>query len=179
VEVADMEENDDRLLKMLLSYRSYYGSYHDHKEKMAWLGALSLIAGCSFLLYSKYKEEKVIIPIEGPEGWIAFLIIVGTVIVLFKFVHFQLKGRKFAATVELASTNLITCILQKCEMDLRPAYYKNQKDRRFPKALVEQMNSVESYITKNLKWDQLCHYGPMGLWSFVLFLKIYHKLIFS
>ena len=88
------------------------------------------------------------------------------------FVGFQLKWRRFAAQVEAATTNLITCILSNCtlEIDLRPY---EVSDRRWPKGLRKQIEEMSEPLKKRLRINEGIHCFALLLWFFVLICKLY------
>ncbi|MGA9755276.1 MAG: hypothetical protein WBV23_09035 [Desulfobaccales bacterium] len=91
-----MSNNNDEKVRtnFILSYRDYYGRYHDHKEKMAWI-ATSLYLGGIWFIYS----ANALCAAQKPRiMFISFIFIC-------LFVWWQFRQRKFASEIVFSITN--------------------------------------------------------------------------
>jgi hypothetical protein len=129
------KESRDFLRRMLLSYRDYYGNYHNHKENMAWIatvfyvgvigGSLKLVSAC----------DNCVLKLSACIIVILFSFLIGN------FVRQQLESRYNAHCVVRACS---ICIVNLSDpTDPRFDIPKNVKtcgDSLFPQFLQDEIN---------------------------------------
>ncbi len=87
--------------QLVTAYRTFYGSYHNHKEQMAY-GATVL-----------YVSAATAVTLTGPSiwkyptpNWLTSILLIATAVIAFLFVGWQLRKREFAADMVAACTTL-------------------------------------------------------------------------
>lgn len=124
------------LEEMILSYRDYYGSYHHHKENMAYTAATLYLAGATTLVV-----KGAAIWDWGQEWFVIALLLISGVLG-FAFVCWQLYQRAIAADVVMACTSVITMLLasdKSRKSDLLP---KSWHGIPVPKILFDELKSM-------------------------------------
>jgi hypothetical protein len=135
-----MEAKKKEFVELLKSLRDYYGPYHDHKETMAWVATVALVSICSVMLLTPgilnglYKNWYNLLAVS-----IVFTLVSG---LFFCFVFWQFRRREFASNTIIASTNIISKILDNDRLKL------NLKKGEFngtllPKALIDEYRLIE------------------------------------
>ncbi|MGA1841919.1 MAG: hypothetical protein ACMUIU_14975 [bacterium] len=95
-------DKNKELLDLVKSYHDYYGTYHHHKEIMAYSATGLFLTGCSYICFNKNTYAY-------PISIILIIFILG--ILLIFFIVWQLRQRLFAANMVSACINLISKIL--------------------------------------------------------------------
>lgn len=135
-----MEAKKKEFIDLLKSFRDYYGSYHDHKETMAWVATVAFVSICSLLLLTSgivtglYKNWYNLITVS-----IILTLLSGLFVC---FIFWQFRRREFANNTVIASTNIITKILDndRLKLNLKKGEYRGTL---WPKALIDEFRHVE------------------------------------
>jgi len=89
--------------EMILSYRDYYGSYHHHKEQMAYGATVLYLTGATFVILNGRTIKESSVPSFVVVGLLAAAFLL-TVL----FVFWQFRKRELAADIVEACTTLLT-----------------------------------------------------------------------
>ena len=131
-----MVEKENNAYNLIISYRDYYGTYHHHKEQMAFSGTGLFLAGVTALIFRDPSTNT--LPWEVP----TLLIVAG--LAIFFFIAWQFELRRYAANMVDSCTNLAAIWLNNLPSlesdDLSPKFYNNNC---FPKALVCEFERIK------------------------------------
>lgn len=167
----DEDKSRKELLSFLESQQNYYGTYHHHKETMAWSGVALYFAGVVAL--ANFAPESPSARFAGT----LFAIFISAA--LFQFVMKQhewrrVGGKIVAKCLELRC-NLIGNTLKIMEHDMSPTPLQNT-ECIFPKKLVELINeqreptttkfSIRDFLRQSDKRERLIY--SMLLLAFVM-----------
>ncbi|MBN2324028.1 MAG: hypothetical protein JXQ30_09850 [Spirochaetes bacterium] len=135
-----MEAKKKEFVELLKSLRDYYGPYHDHKETTAWVATVAFVSICSVMLLTPgilrglYKNWYNLLSVS-----VAFTLLSG---LFFCFVFNQFRRREFANNTVIASTNIISKILDndRLKLDLKKGEFNGTL---LPKALIDEYMLIE------------------------------------
>ncbi len=135
-------QRENNFRELLHNYRNYYGTYHHHKEMMAWLATTFYISGS---IYFFFKLENLIN--DKFYNLVAFIIvfIIITVITVF-FLKWQFSQRSFASRIVSACTTILTCRLSQSQLpddSFKPYSFKKNNKDKWPRILVEYAERKE------------------------------------
>ena len=153
---------------LLLSYRDYYGSYHHHKERMAYTAATLYLGAATAAIFEGHDILG-----SGFRTPIIVIMLVAGVLVGFSFVVWQLGNRRRAGDIVSASTSLLAKQLagelEKPDMS-RWRYW----DQDFPKFLVDQLDHVADLrgLFRGAGPSETITWIAMGLWTLLATLRI-------
>ena len=121
---------------LIASYRDYYGTYHHHKEQMAY-GATVLYLGATTAVAF---QGSAIWQYRTPD-WLTTLLLVGSAVVTFLFVWWQMRQREFAADLVAACTALYARSVASTlsSPDLSAKKYRSHE---FPTVLVKELEDI-------------------------------------
>ena len=131
---------DTKMLEdLILSYRDYYGTYHHHKERMAY-GATALYLAAAAVVASQATEVlKWTVPKDALITLLIFSAVAG-----FAFVWWQLRNRAIANDIVFACTTVATALVSvqngTALPDVTPTDYWRHSIS-FPKVLVDALCS--------------------------------------
>ena len=121
---------------LLLSYRDYYGTYHHHKEQMAYGATVLYLSVASALIL----KGPAIFGNSGPSVLeVKFLLL--TIILGFLFVGWQLRNRETAADLILACTMLAARRLADA-LQSPDVQHREWKGLELPGALVDVLGDI-------------------------------------
>lgn len=165
---------DKKLLEdLILSYRDYYGTYHHHKERMAY-GATALYLAAAAVVASHATE---IFKWPVPKDFLIVLLIVSA-IAGFAFVWWQLRNRAVGNDIVFACSTVATTLLFTTTLpDVTPTDYRRHSIS-LPKVLVEALcshaNSRKPLDSPRI--SEALTYLLMSLWSIAAFLALFRAL---
>jgi len=177
-------DNNKNALNLIISLGKSYGSYHHHKELMAFriviiylLGATALVIQGE-LFWRKFYNSF--------EFFVVAIAIILSAVGAFKYVRWQLKNRQIAADLVVACTNLATHLLANPESDkeeMEPTSLKGEDwirpESQLPKALVdayEKTRDKKKYSGNPIVSEKLT-YGFMGLWTLAAAIPLWKNFI--
>jgi hypothetical protein len=157
-----------KLEELVLSYRNYYGTYHDHKEQMAFSATTIYLAGATAVIVQAESISNWLVPKEK-----LIFLLTSTFIIAFWFVIAQFCKRDTAADIAQACTTLATHLLtwSPCGQDYILKCYKGIN---FPSALTEELKTIRANRSKQhifKRWlsgtglSALLSYLVMAAWS--------------
>jgi hypothetical protein len=137
---ALIEAKKKEFVELLKSFRDYYGRYHDHKETTAWVAMVAFVTICSVMtltpgiLTGLYRNWYNLLTVS-----VAFTLLSGF---FFRFVFWQFRRREFANNTVIASTNIISKILDsdRLKLDLKKSDFNGIL---LPKALIDEYRHVK------------------------------------
>ena len=122
------------------SFRDYYGTYHHHKEVMAWVTTVLFLGICSSMMLNTGIIETLNINLLN----FLFVSVFFTFIFSFFFylLYWQFRKREFANNIVLACTNLISRIFEneRIKLDLKKG---NLYGAFWPKALINEYRNIK------------------------------------
>ena len=135
-----METKKRDFIDLLKSFRDYYGTYHHHKEVMAWAAILLFIGICSTLLF----RTGIIENLHKDLSNFLFISVFFNVVFSFFFslLNWQFKKREFANNIVIACMNLISRIFEneRIKLDMKKS---NFYGIYWPKVLIDEVQSVK------------------------------------
>lgn len=168
-------EADRRAYDLIRSYRDYYGSYHHHKEVMAYSVTVLYLGGTAALVF----QDPPIWTWFSPSALLFILLGVSSA-TAFAFVVWQLRNREFAADMVAACTDLAArwLINQPTPADLQERTFRG---RQWPDALVRQMNSI---VNTRRWWEgprisEILAYVIMGSWTLLVLARVLYTCVKS
>ncbi len=163
---------------LIISYRDYYGSYHHHKENMAYVATTLYLAAATWVIFKGAGLWDKVDPV-----WLLYVLLITGIATGFAFVWWQLDKRDFAADLVEACTIVIAERLAGGlnPPELDPANYKGLC---FPQVLVKELERIK----KNLKWYEFYKGSRvskcvtlfiMGIWTLGALVSISFPLIWT
>lgn len=153
---------------LLLSYRDYYGNYHNHKEQMGY-GAAVLFLG---LASAAIVQDRLPSQQSGP-GAVEIVMGVLTAGVAFLFVWWQLRRREDAADMVKACTVLLarSVASQLGSPSLAPTQWRGIS---VPADLATELNTIagDRRILADPRLSEVLTYFTMALWAVVAGLRV-------
>jgi hypothetical protein len=113
---------------LIISYRDYYGQYHNHKEQMAFSAAALYLTSATALVLMDTCTFK-----ELMKGMPLIAISLSAVLA-FIFICWQLENRILAAAIVKACDELLADIEGGCDLE-----YGDYKNIKFPKLLIYKL----------------------------------------
>lgn len=113
---------------LIINYRDYYGSYHNHKEKMAYAATTLYLAAATWVILEGSNPWGEVGPV-----WLLCILIFAGIATGFAFVYWQLDKRDFAANIVKACTTLAA-------RNFKPKEYGGLD---FPQDLVEKLKKIK------------------------------------
>lgn len=163
----------DRIV-VITSLLTAQGTYHNHKERMAYNAATLYMAGATALILAPPFWQFYPKP--------AFVLFVVALIAIaaigFVYVRWQLRMRRIAAVRVSACWNLATIWLHTSPTpaDLEPSVETVQSLHRsalvFPKALIEQFGPVGEITDQGLRTSVFTTYLIMIAWAGVAIVRV-------
>lgn len=174
-----MGENKMNINDLIISYRNGLGSYHHHKEQMAYRIALIYLLGAIALaIQGKSYLDKIFNPIE--------FVVIKSVIVLsalgaFKYVIWQFKNRQFASDMITACNNMATrwLIVEPKPEELEAEKIKCDRwvhpESLWPKAIKDEYEKIcdNRGLLGSPRYSEYLAYGLMGLWTIAALIRIW------
>lgn len=120
---------------LILAHRDYYGTYHHHKENMAYT-VTGLYLGAAAVLLSQAGQVWKLAP-----AWVIVVLALSSSAAGFAFVIWQLRQREVAADIVMACTSLLSRMVSVQQQDITPDKYKKLA---LPKVLVDELNSINN-----------------------------------
>jgi hypothetical protein len=124
------------LEEMILSYRDYYGSYHHHKENMAYTATTLYLAGATTLVVNGAAVWN------WADEWLVISLLLVSGILGFAFVCWQLYQRAIAADVVMACTSITTTLLTSGKSNKSNLLPKSWHGISVPKILFDELESI-------------------------------------
>jgi hypothetical protein len=127
--------NED-FFKLILSYRDYYGRYHDHKEKMAWLAIAIYFPGFYFIV-NNFSNLRL-------TSFLGYIILSISMLLYFWYLIWQFRRREISDIFAIACTNILTkCFDDNYMIETNPV---KCRDCSWPAALIREIK--ENVIEK-------------------------------
>jgi hypothetical protein len=149
-------------IDVVLSHRSFYGAYHNHKEQIAHGAAILYIGAATALIIRGYDI------LQPPRAKSTILMLFGlTFLFGLAFVTWQLWYREFAARVVAACTAISTRLL----LENQPAFDSTPTEYfgvSFPQSLVNELRARNRRPGTGSVMTILA----MILWSLVAFASV-------
>jgi hypothetical protein len=129
------------LEEVILQHRNYYGTYHHHKESMAYTAATLYLAAATALMIGK------------PEVWssvsacLVVVLLISSCAISFMFVGWQLYQRAIAADIVMACTSITTLLLTPTDRAAPNASPGRYRGLLFPQILVDELITLEQNRT--------------------------------
>ena len=156
-----MSTEEFSIEKIILSYRDYYGTYHNHKETMAWsataLYLVSIISITSFVSKNSFEWNTSILLIS---------LILSIFMISILFISEQLKAKSIAADM-VAAISVLLFKSRNTEYHFSNVDLNFDNNSLFPNFLNDEMKK-QRYITRSgreikdslllfvkLKWNKL------------------------
>lgn len=156
------------LLDVTCHHRAAANSYHDHKERSAYAATTLYLAGVSVWLLSK-------------DFWIgaicatlitsAIFTVISAVLVGL-FVHWQLRNRRWAATVEAACIAVSTKILSGAVSESTPIKAKSWGGHSWPTPLADELATAEPTVRRGVYLAEWLTLAVIVLWTVLLLGRI-------
>lgn len=155
--------------ELILSHRDYYGTYHHHKENMAYTAA------------TLYLTAATAVIIKGPEVWswtsacLVAVLLLSSCAIGFVFVVWQLYQRALAADIVMACTSIATILLTPPAGGAAPNVALGRyRGLPFPQILIDELNMVAQNRTLlgGPRPAAILTLLIMLTWSVVAFLRI-------
>jgi hypothetical protein len=159
--------------ELVSSYRDYYGSYHHHKEQMAYAVSVLYLGAATAVFFT------------GPRIWnypasnlLTTLVLIASFISAFAFVWWQMRQREFAAEMVAACTKLAAQSVSStlANPDLSETEYRRHL---FPAVLVEELKatrnerrSIRRFIS-GPRLSECITYLAIVLWSLAALASIW------
>jgi hypothetical protein len=125
------------LEELILSHLDYYGTYHHHKESMAFTAATLYISAATAVF------------IKGPEVWswgsacLVAVLLGSSCAIGFMIVGWQLYQRALAADIVMACTAVATTLLTPPAAGAGPnVLLSRYRGLPFPQILIDELNTV-------------------------------------
>lgn len=148
--------------ELVATYRDYYGTYHHHKEQMAYAATVLYLAGATTVAFTGPQIWQYPVP-----AWLISGVLLATAVVAFFFVWWQFRQREFAADMVAACTTLAAWSVAStlANPDLSTKSYKCHD---FPAVLVQRLEDTarKRGRTGGPRRSEGITYLIMGAWSF-------------
>jgi len=170
-----MSENqrENNLRELLHNYRNYYGTYHHHKEMMAWLATTFYISGS---IYFFFKLEN-FINNKCYNSVVFIIVFIIISVITFAFLWWQFSQRAFASRIVSACTTILTCRLSQSDLpddSFKPYSFKKHNRDKWPRVLVEYAERKERrYFAEIWTYSAITMFFLMVIFKFfVLVIKL-------
>ncbi len=153
---------------LLLSYRDYYGSYHHHKEQMAYTATTLYLGAATAAIFKGHDILG-----SGSQTPIIVIMLIAGVLAGFSFVAWQLANRRRAGDIVSACTALLAKQVAG-ELDKPDMSRRRYCDQDFPKFLVDQLDHVADSrrLFRGAGPSETITWIAMGLWTMLAALRI-------
>ncbi len=155
-------------MKVILSYRDYYGTYHNHKESVIYTTAGLFFTLLGFI--ANWKDD-ILYPLD-------FALAIISVILIFLFINNQFRLREDAARIAGACTDLIAKLIDKdtkiALMNSRETFHEKtwgNDGNKLPGALVELLES-DNRCYNRIKIQENLIYTGMFLGTLIILVYI-------
>lgn len=154
--------------KLLLSYRDYYGTYHNHKEQMAYGGTILYLGAASAVIFKGSAIWGCDVPTPVLIG-----LFLGAFLAALSFVAWQLRKRELAADIVLACTTLLRTRVGEPDTAL-PTEPDQYKGLDFPRALADRLRHInaERKLLGGPRVSEAVTYFALVLWSVLAVISI-------
>ena len=156
---------------LLMSFRNNLGSYHHHKEQIAYRIVLIYLLGATALVIQGESFWK---KISNSFELVIIAIVIGlSALGAFKYVRWQLKNRQFASDMITACTNMAALWIIDSPDPGELKAVKIESDRWvhpesvWPKAVGDEYIRIRDLggLQGTPRYSEYLTYGLMGLWT--------------
>lgn len=154
--------------RLIFSYRDWYGTYHHHKEQIAY-GATVIYLGAASAMILK---GSAVWSNNVPKPVLIFLFVASFAVSL-AFVIWQLRNRELAADIVLACTKLLQEMV--AGSNTPPSTEADQyKGLDLPHALADRLRRInaERSLLGGPRVSESITYCAMVLWSILVVISI-------
>lgn len=154
-----MNTKKEDVLRFLSDIRSYYATYHNHKEASAWAGIVLFSALISKIATYFGEEPSLACGVKTLET----ISVLGLLTLALLFVFMQFKSRRSAANLAAASLALTAKFVFKKEEEILSSDFavmsSDEKDQQAPHVLpkivldkAKEVDTLGSGTRKKLEW---------------------------
>ena len=160
---------ETRIEQVLTSWRDFYGSYHHHKEGMAYAATMVYATGTAWVTFKTPFRS-------GAEGQtLLMLMMFVAAAALWLFIIWQLRNRRLAAEIVAACNSLLARRLDKADASVswKPATF-DLLHCELPETLIDEVKRVRKQTAWNAgpRVSNTITYWSLGLLTAIAFLRV-------
>jgi hypothetical protein len=164
------------VLDFLKDLQTHYGTYHNHKETLAW-AAVALISGFMISVASQFRDKA---KLCCQEQLIMSIIIIVVFAFCFGYVYIQFALRKRAADIIAACLRLRSLIISDTSKVINPTDWIvktktqswMQSDHALPNEVLKMADELSTVGQQYRKSLEFCAYGILFITCIVLIARI-------
>ena len=159
---------DMTLDDLLLATRDHYATYHHHKEQMAYLATtLYLVVATTVAVHPAGIWEPAASKVLFVKS------VLGTVIITYLFVAWQLRNREYAADLVRACGDLLSrSVASKLDkLDVTPTQYG---EHELPAVLVARLTEITSNrgLLEGARFSEAITYFVIAAWTILALARV-------